>query len=143
LSTTSWQGAVLTFFGGTDLSCSTLPRPSRMPDQPTGSSGLISAPIRSPTSSSDSTPSAIAIRFSVPNRLIATGISPRVGPLEQQRRPAGPHGPGHDLADLERGIDRNADPPQLAGRLEGGQETLQVGVREAAGHGHSVPPRHR
>jgi len=58
-----------------------------MPDQPTGNSGRINAPIRAPISSSDSTPSAIAIRFSVPNRLIATGISPRVG---RSKTSAGP-----------------------------------------------------
>ncbi len=104
--------------------------PSRMPDQPTGSSGLISAPIRSPISSSESTPSAIAIRFSVPNRLIATGISPRVGPLEQQRRAAGPHGAGDDLADLQRRVDRHGDPAQLAGRLQRGEEALQIVDRE-------------
>ena len=141
LSTTSWQGAVLTFFGGSDLSCSTLPMPSRMPDQPTGSSGLISAPIRSPTSSSESTPSAIAIRFSVPKRLTHDRHVTAGGPLEEQGRAAGPDRPGDDLADLQRRIDRHAHPAQLTGRLQRGDEALQIVVRKALrSHAPSLAP---
>ena len=102
-----------------------------MPDQPTGSSGLTSAPIRSPISSSESTPSAIAIRFSVPNRLIATGISPRVG---RSKSSAGP--PARTVRVTTSLISRvgstgTLDPPQLPRALQRREEVLEIGVREA------------
>ena len=46
--------------------------------------------MRSPISSSRSTPSALAIRRSVPNTLMASGIVEPRDVLEQQRRAAGP-----------------------------------------------------
>ena len=88
-----------------------------------------------------STPSAIAIRCSVPKRLIATGMSPRVGRSNSSAGPAGPHGPGDDLADLQRRVDRHGDPVQLTGALQRGEEVLQIGVREPARHGDQSPSR--
>jgi len=40
------------------------------------------------------------------------------GPLEQQRRPAGPHDAVDDLRDLEIGVDLSGDPDELAFALE-------------------------
>ena len=130
LRTSSWQGAVRTRFGGSDLSCMTLPSPSRMPTQPTGSSGLTSSPIRSPISSRLSTPSAIAIRRSVPNRLVDDRHRSPGRPLEQQRWTARPDRPRDDLADLQGRIDGNCDPAQFSLTFQRREEISEAGVRE-------------
>ena len=70
-----------------------LPNASRSPTKPCGSSGLSSPPIRSPISSSVSTPSALSIRRSVPKTFMASGMPAAGRPLEQQRRPAAPGPP--------------------------------------------------
>ena len=65
-------------------------------------------------------------------------------PLEEKRGATGPHGPRHDLADLQRRIDRHPDPAQLAGRLEGGEKALQIVERKSSrGHGHQCSARLR
>ena len=66
------------------------------------------------------------MRFIEPNRLMATGMSKPVGPLEQQRRAAARrlrHAVG-DGADLEVRADRLAIARQLALLVERGDESL-------------------
>src|SRR5258708_5737310 len=60
--------------------------------------------------------------------------------LEQQRWAVVSHGPGDDLAHLQRRIHRRRDPPQLTRALQGHEEVAQVVVREATGaHALSLP----
>jgi hypothetical protein len=47
-------------------------------------------------------------------------------PLEQERRPAGPHDPVDDLRDLEVGVDLGGDPDELALALEERDPVAQV-----------------
>ena len=101
-----------------------------MPAQPTGSSGLTSSPIRAPISSTLSTPSAIAMRRCVPKRLMATGISPRVG---RSNSSAGPLARTVRVTiSLISSVGSTGAPHavQLAGALERGEEVLEIGVRE-------------
>ena len=89
--------------------------------------GLSSSAIRSPISSSRSTPSAGAIRRCVPKTLIASGMRARDRVLEQQRRALLAHHPLDDPGHLEVRVDRRRDPGQVAVAFEGGEEALQIG----------------
>ncbi len=110
-----------------------------MPPRPTGSSGLSSAPIRSPISSSRSTPSAIAIRRSVPKRLMASGIEPRVGFSKSSAGPPARTTRCDDLADLQVRVDGHLDAAQLPVALQPRQEVAQVVI----GHPASIRPGFR
>ncbi len=76
VSTTSWTGAspLFTFFGGTCVIAPSLPKASRTPTKPCGSSGRSSPPIFSEISVYDVSPSAFSRRRSVPNTFIARGM---------------------------------------------------------------------
>ena len=86
--------------------------------------------MRSPISSSRSTPSARAIRRCVPNALMSKGIRPRVGFSNSSAGPPRTNDALHDAGDLEVRIDRRRDPLEVAVAFERGQELLQI----AKGH---------
>ncbi len=90
VSTTSCTGASpdFTFFGGTWAIEASLPKASRKPVKPCGSSGFSRPAIRSAISSGPLRPSALESRRSVPKTFIASGIdepltfsNSRAGPL--------------------------------------------------------------
>ncbi len=87
--TTSWTGALpgFTFFGGTCVIEPSLPKASRTPTKPWGSSGLSSPPILSEMSEYDVRPRALSRRRSVPKTFIASG---RSEPFTFSKSSAGP-----------------------------------------------------
>ncbi len=89
VSTTSWTGASPDFTcrGGTCAIEASLPKASRKPVKPCGSSGLSRPAIFSETSSGPLRPSALARRCSVPKTFIASGIDE---PLTFSKSRAGP-----------------------------------------------------
>ncbi len=73
LITVSWHGGRVTVLGGNLATSASRGSSASFPIRESGTLRLSSSAMRSPTSSSRTTPSAMAMRRSEPNRLTATG----------------------------------------------------------------------
>ena len=127
LRTTSWQGAVATFFGGAARRAPSLPNASRSPPQPCGSSGL-------------SSPAMLVADVVEPLDAERLGHPPlgaehvdgqrhrrAADVLEQQRRAAGAHDALDDLGDLEVRVDLGLDAAEVPAALQTREEVAQIG----------------